>query len=107
MDNKSVLDKLKELSSPAPSDWREKAKWRVANRNWLRMSGMFAVSVLTELERQHITKEQLANMLHVNDAYIYDICKGNANLTLKDICNIGQALNYNPFGIMFNYFKIV
>ncbi len=107
MDNKSVLDKLKELSSPAPSDWRKKAEWRVANRDWLRMSGMFAVSVLTEMEKQHITKEQLADMVGVSPAYIHDICKGNLNLTLEDICGIGKALNYNPFGIMFKYFKTV
>ncbi|MBR4625463.1 MAG: helix-turn-helix transcriptional regulator [Alphaproteobacteria bacterium] len=105
MDNKSVLDKLKELSSPAPSDWRKKAEWRVANRDWLRMSGMFAVSVLTELENQHITKEQLADMVGVSPAYIHNICRGSVNLTLKEICDIGQTLNYNPFEIMCKYYK--
>lgn len=105
MDNKSVLDKLKEISSPASSDWRKKAVWRVANRDWLRMSGMLAVSVLAELEKQHITKEQLANKLGVDVVYIHDICKGSVNLTLKEICDIGKALNYNPFKIMCEHYK--
>lgn len=45
------------------------------------------------MERYHISKEQLANMLHVNDAYIHNIC------------NIGQDLNYNPFGVSLKYLR--
>lgn len=98
-------DKFRDLQSEVPSNWREKAEWRVANRNWLRMSGMFAVSVLDNLEKKNISKEQLASMLGVDIAYIQNICKGNKNLTLKEICDIGDALCFNPFEIMFEYFK--
>lgn len=45
------------------------------------------------MERYHISKEQLVYMLNVNDAYIHNIC------------NIGQDLNYNLFGLCSSILK--
>ena len=34
----TTLEKLEQISAPAPSDWREKAQWRKDNCDWLRKS---------------------------------------------------------------------
>lgn len=89
----NTLEKLQQISEPAPSDWREKAQWRKDNRDWLRKSGRIAVSVLAAIDATPgMTQKTLAEKMGVSQQYISKIVKGQENLSLQTICKLEDAL---------------
>ena len=89
----NTLEKLKRISEPAPSDWREKAQWRKDNRDWLRKSGRIAVAVLEAIDANpDMSQAKLAEKMGVTKQYISKIVKGQENLSLQTICNLESAL---------------
>ena len=41
-----IISKLNKHVSASPSEWREKAEWRMANKSWLRYSQHIAMMML-------------------------------------------------------------
>ncbi len=89
----TTLEKLKQISEPAPSNWREKAQWRKDNRDWLRKSGRIAVAVLEAIDANpDMSQAKLAEKMGVTKQYISKIVKGQENLSLQTICKLESAL---------------
>ena len=89
----NALEKLKQISEPAPSDWREQARWRKENRAWLRKSGRIAVAVLAAIDAiPGMSQKVLAEKMGVSPQYISKLVKGNENFSLQTICKLETAL---------------
>ncbi len=89
----TTLEKLKQISEPAPSNWREKAQWRKNNRDWLRKSGRIAVAVLEAIDANpDMSQAKLAEKMGVTKQYISKIVQGQENLSLQTICKLESAL---------------
>ena len=79
------MEKLKEIASPAPSDWKAKAEYRRDNREWLRISGMITVDLISSQEKP---REYIKEKLQCPDEYISTIMKGQADLKLSEIVKL-------------------
>ena len=90
---KSIVEKLKEHSSPTPSKWRERAEFRRANKSWLRFSQHVAMMMLDKMESLGLTQKGLASRMECSQQYISKILKGQENLSLETICRIEDALD--------------
>jgi len=82
------LEKFKQLCSETPSNWREEAEWRLANREWLRISGAVAVAFMTEHGTGQESREHIINITgwDIDRADLF--MKGQADLTLSEICKL-------------------
>ena len=88
----SNLEKLTAIAVSRPKAISEKANWRRANRNWLRMSQEIALCVHYYLRKKGMTQKRLADAMNVSPTYIGKLLKGNENLTLETICKIQEAI---------------
>ena len=86
------MEKLYSLASDQPSDWKAKALYRRENRAWLKKSAIIAVRVLDALNAQYLSQKELAERTNISPREISKIVKGQENLTLKAISNLGIAL---------------
>ncbi len=89
----NLKDKLSKISSSQPSRWKEKAKYRRDNREWLKKSAAIAVKVLEALKSQKLSQKDLAARINVSPQQINKIVKGQENLTLETISILEVALN--------------
>jgi ribosome-binding protein aMBF1 (putative translation factor) len=87
-----VKDKLSKIASAQPSGWKEKAKYRRANREWLKKSAAIAIKILDALKAQQLTQKDLAERMGISPQQINKIVKGQENLTLETISNLEKAL---------------
>lgn len=88
----NLKEKLSNLASDQPSDWKAKAKYRRENREWLKKSAAIAVQVLDALKAQSLSQKELAERMKVSPQQISKIIKGQENLTLETISNLESAL---------------
>jgi ribosome-binding protein aMBF1 (putative translation factor) len=89
----NLKEKLSKLASDQPSNWKEKAKFRRENREWLRKSAAIAVRVLGALKAQGLSQKELAERMNISPQQISKIVKGHENLTLETITNLEIALD--------------
>ena len=82
---KTPLEKLKEIASPAPSDWKAKAEYRRDSREWLRISWMITVDLISSQEKP---REYIKEKLSCQDEYVSTIMKGKADLKLSEIIKL-------------------
>lgn len=87
-----LKERLSKLTSDQPSRWKEKAKFRRENREWLKKSAAIALKILAALEEQGLSQKGLADRMQVSPAQINKIVKGHENLTLETITNLEMAL---------------
>lgn len=88
----NLKQKLSKLAPDQPSNWKEKAKYRRENREWLKISATIAVRVLETLKAQNLSQKDLADRMQVSPQQISKIVKGQENLTLETISNLEKAL---------------
>ena len=88
----NLNEKLSNLVSDQPSDWKAKAKYRRENREWLKKSAAIAVQVLDALKAQSLSQKELAARMSISPQQISKIVKGQENLTLETITNLEIAL---------------
>lgn len=88
-----VLKRLEAHSSPTPSSWREEAKERQANKEWLRYSQMIAMKMLDRMEELGLTQKKLAERLGCSQQYVSKMLRGRENLSLETLCKIENALD--------------
>ena len=95
----SVNDSDKELSilevHEVRTNWRQKAEWRRANKQWLDYSRRIAVMVLNRLDELNMSQKQLASSMGCSPQYVSKILKGSENLTLQTISTLEKVLEFN------------
>lgn len=90
---KDLKTKLENLTSGNKSNWKEKAKGRIENRNWLQHSRKIAIKINVFLKNNNIKQKDLAELLDVSPQQVSKILKGKENLKLETISKIENALN--------------
>ena len=80
----------------------EKSNWRIANRQWLRVSQDIAVDILEKLDEWEWTQKDLAEKMGVSPQYINKLVKGRENLTLETLVKLQDILE---IPILASYFK--
>jgi transcriptional regulator with XRE-family HTH domain len=88
--NKKTLAALKGPSEKEA--WKEIARWRAENIQWLEMSFSIALYAIDEMDRQGITQKELAARMKVSPQQVNKILKGSENITLETIAKLNQAL---------------
>jgi len=88
----SIVQKLNEHRSSTPSKWREEARYRAANRSWLRYSQHIAMMMLDRMEELGLTQKSLAEKMRCSQQYVSKILKGRENLSIETLCKIELAL---------------
>lgn len=87
MERSEIIEKLNALASPAPSNWREKAEWRVNNREWLRVSGAIALHILIKKDGNG-ARPYIMETLGCDEETAHHILKGDADLRLSEIIKL-------------------
>jgi ribosome-binding protein aMBF1 (putative translation factor) len=87
-----IKEKLSGLSTGNASCWKEKARYRKDNRDWLNKSAAIAVSVLSTLRSRGLTQKDLAERMGVSPQQVNKIVKGQENLTLETISKLESIL---------------
>lgn len=91
-DMRTIVEKLNEHASPAPSKWRESLEYRQENKSWLRYSQRIAMLMLDKMDETGINQKQLAEKMKCSQQYISKILKGRENLSLETLSKIENAL---------------
>lgn len=86
-------DKINKIASPEKSKWEEKARWRVANKNWLLKSAAIALKILSTLKERNLPQVEFAQQMGTTPQNISKLLKGQENFTLETICKIENCLN--------------
>ena len=81
-------DKIQEISEPAPSDWREHAKWRQENRYWTRFSGFLAMYLFVNKGGTCGVHQYIKDRLNCDDTTVRKICKGDYDFKLSEILKL-------------------
>lgn len=89
----STQERLKKHSSSTPSRWKEEARYRVENKNWLKYSQMIAMKILDKMEETGMTQKAMAEKIGCSQQYVSRILKGQENLSLETISKIETALD--------------
>ena len=76
-----------------PTNWREKAEFRRANKSWLRYSQHVAMMMLDKMEAIGLTQRGLAERMGCSQQYVSKILKGQENLSIETIWKIEVALD--------------
>jgi antitoxin component HigA of HigAB toxin-antitoxin module len=87
---KTIVDKLTEHKSSSPSEWRERAEERQANKSWIRYSQMIAMMMLDKMEETGMTQSSLAKQMGCSQQYVSKILKGRENLSIETLCKIEE-----------------
>ena len=75
------------------NSWIEEEKSMKINDAWLENSSRIAITVLDELRKTGMTKQELAEKMEVKPQFVSRIVKGSVNLTLETIAKLEVALN--------------
>ena len=103
MEKSENLKNFLKLVSDEKSGWLEKARWRIANQEWLKKSGAIALRVLTTLKEKNMSQKTLAEIMNVSPQQVNKIVKGSENLTLETITKLEQALDIQLINVVKNY----
>jgi len=99
----NLKEKLSNLASDQPSEWKAKTKYRRENREWLKKSAAIAVRVLDALKAQNLSQKELAERMNISPQQISKIVKGQENLTLETISNLEIALGIQIIDVKANH----
>ena len=88
-----TVTRLRQHQSSTPSQWRERANWRLENKSWLRHSQKIAMMMLDKMETLGLTQRALAERMGCSQQYVSRILKGHENLSIETMCKIEEALD--------------
>src|SRR5699024_1204222 len=97
-----IRKKIEDIAVDGKSDWLEKARYRRANRGWLRKSQEVAIKVLRTLDEKGMQQKELAEAMDVSPQQVSKIVKGKQNLTLQTITKLEQVLGISLFEVPHN-----
>ncbi len=89
MNNKQ---KLLELVSENTSNSIERAKERLARREFAKLSILIAMSMLERLEELNWSQKKLAEKMNVSPQLVNKWLKGHENFTIETLTNLGKVL---------------
>lgn len=87
------------------TEW-EKLALKIESEEWRDKAASIAITVLMLLDREKMTKQQLAEKMGVKPQYVSRVVKGHANLTLDTIAKLEKALGvpiisiYDPSAVV-------
>jgi ribosome-binding protein aMBF1 (putative translation factor) len=99
---KTNREKFMALVSEIDTKTEEKANWRIANRQWLRVSQDIAFDILEKLDDLNWSQKDLAEKMGVSPQYVNKLVKGSENLTLETLVKLQGILD---IPILASYFK--
>lgn len=99
---KSNREKFMALVSEIDTKTEEKANWRIANRQWLRVSQNIAFDILERLDDLNWTQKDLAAKMGVSPQYVSKLVRGSENLTLETLVKLQDILD---IPLLASYFK--
>ena len=79
------------MQSSKITEW-EKLSLKIEQEEWRDLAASIAITVLTLLNQQKMTKQQLAEKMGVKPQYVSRVVKGQTNLTLDTIVKLEKAL---------------
>lgn len=83
------------MARPRSAAATTRAKDRMANREWLKLSQEIALNIHHYLRTTGLTQKELADKMNVSPAYIGKLLKGGENLTLETICKLQHTIGEN------------
>jgi ribosome-binding protein aMBF1 (putative translation factor) len=89
---KQTLDFLEAHQDDKPSTFMEDAKWRQENEVWLRWSRRVALSIVDYMQKNGLTRSDIADKLGVSPQYVSKILSGNTNFSFKSVAEIERKL---------------
>lgn len=92
MSEKTNVEKFLELVTEAPSDFLERAEYRLKNRDWLEKSFQIALQANLAMREKGISQKEIAEQLQVSPQQVSEWLKGQENLTLETIVRLENAL---------------
>jgi|GEM_PF-849150 transcriptional regulator with XRE-family HTH domain len=94
-----IRKKIEEIAVDDGGKWLKKARYRRANRGWLRKSQNIAIRVLSVLDEKGMQQKELAEAMDVSPQQVSKIVKGKQNLTLQTVSKLEQVLGISLFEI--------
>ena len=91
----TTVKKLKQYTSPTPSQWRNEAEYRRENKSWLRYSQHIALLMQDKMDEMNMTQKELAFQMSVSQQYISKMLKGRENFSLETLAKIEDILHIN------------
>jgi len=95
----NIRKKIEEIAVDDTGGWREKARYRRENRDWLRKSKKIAVHILSALDEKGMQQKQLAEAMGVSPQQVSKIVNGKQNLTLETISKLERVLDIQLFEV--------
>ena len=95
MTQEEAIARLSRYRSDEPSKWRaEEEKRRQAKASgWLQYSRKIAIKVAVAMQRQNLSRQDVAERMGCSPQYVSRLLKGEENLSLETICKLEDALN--------------
>ena len=87
-----IISKLRAYGSSS-SSWKEKARWRMSSKSWLRHSQKIAMLMLDRMEELGVNQQNIADKMGCTQQKISKILKGSENLSIETIDKIERALD--------------
>lgn len=87
-----TLDFLEAHKSEHPSTFIEDAKWRQENEVWLKWSRGIALSIVDYMQKNKLSRSDIATKLGVSPQYVSRILSGTTNFSFKSIAEIEGRL---------------
>lgn len=88
----NLISYIEDIAIDDQGSWLKKARYRRANRSWLRKSRHIAVRILSVMAEKGIQKNKLAKSLGVSSQQLGKILKGKQNLTFEMISRLEEEL---------------
>lgn len=95
-------NKFLKLVSDEKTDTIQKNSYNIKNRDMLRISQDIALKILNKMDKENITKKELAEKLNISNAEVNIILRGKENLCLTTLINIQNKLDIH---LLYNYKK--
>ena len=87
-----TLEFLEAHQSEMPSTFTEDAKWRQENEVWLKWSRGVAMSIVDYMQKNGLSRSDIAAKLGVSPQYVSRILSGNTNFSFKSVADIEEKL---------------
>ena len=90
--NSKAIRFLEDHLSETTSSFEKEARWRLENEPWLSRSRGVALSIISYMQEQGLSRADLAKLLNVSPQYMSRIISGKENFSLKTIAKIETGL---------------
>ena len=85
-------EKFLALVSKEETQTIEKAKTRLAKKNYTKLSNLIAFEILERLDELSWSQRKLAEEMDVSPQQVNKWVKGNENFTIATLCRLGEVL---------------